>query len=131
VIFNIEQCIDSGKIESLRDRIWASAKRDYLRGEQWFLDEAETQINNDRNRGLYAEDPWLEKISSHLTFRTSGDFIISSDLLTHVLEVPIERQTQRELMRINRILTACGYYKSRKKVGGTFKHIWRRCGTDE
>jgi hypothetical protein len=48
-----------------------------------------------------------------------------------VLEVPIERQTQRELVRINRILTACGYYKSRKKLNGSFKHIWRRCGTDE
>ena len=130
VIFNVEERINSEKIEDLRDRIWASAKREYFKGTQWFLDEAETQINNDRNRGLYAEDPWLEKISSHLVYR-STEYVISSDLLTHVLEVPIERQTQRELVRINRILTACGYYKSRKKLNGSFKHIWRRCGTDE
>jgi len=130
VIFNVEERINSEKIEQLRDRIWASAKREYFKGTHWFLDEAETQINNDRSRGLYAEDPWLEKISSHLVDR-STEYVISSDLLTHVLEVPIERQTQRELVRINRILTACGYYKSRKKLNGSFKHIWRRCGTDE
>jgi len=127
VIFDIRKCIDSNKIEKLRNRIWASARHDYLNGCKWFLDDEETTINNLRNRGLYSEDPWHEKISARLAI-TCPNYVIAADLLTAVLDVPLERQNQQALTRVNRILVSIGWIKTRKEMSGTFKQIWRPPG---
>jgi hypothetical protein len=125
VIYTVEKKIDSEKIEDLRDRIWSSARRDYLAGAKWFLDEQETEVNNARNRGMYAEDAWRDKISTWLAVRRF-EYVLSSDILTNCLEIPLERQDQRGLTRVNRILRSLGYYKTRKDLSGEFKTIWRQ-----
>jgi len=124
VIYTVERQIDSEKIERLRDRIWASARKDYLAGAKWYLDDAESAINNDRNRGLYAEDAWRLKISTWLSVR-SLEYVLSEDILTNCLEIPLERQDLRSLTRVNRILQSVGYIKTRKEISGLFKTIWR------
>ena len=124
VIYTVEKQIDSEKIEQLRDRIWASARKDYLAGAKWYLDDEETTINNDRNRGLYAEDAWRLKISTWLSVR-SLEFVLSEDILTICLEIPLERQNLQSLTRVNRILKSLGYAKTRKEISGTFRTIWR------
>ena len=124
MIYAVEKQIDSEKIEQLRDRIWASARKDYLAGAKWYLDDEETTINNDRNRGLYAEDAWRLKISTWLSVR-SLEFVLSEDILTICLEIPLERQNLQSLTRVNRILKSLGYVKTRKEISGTFRTIWR------
>jgi predicted P-loop ATPase len=125
VIYTVEKKIDSEKIEDLRDRIWSSARRDYLAGAKWFLDEQETEVNNARNRGMYAEDAWRDKITVWLSIRRL-EYILSSDILTDCLEIPLERQNHTTLTRVNRILRSLGYYKTRKDLSGEFKTIWRQ-----
>jgi predicted P-loop ATPase len=124
VIYTVEKKIDSEKIEDLRDRIWASARRDYLAGAKWFLDEQETEVNNARNRGMYAEDAWRDKVTSWLSIRRF-EYVLASDILTNCLEIPLERQNHTTLTRVNRILRSLGYYKTRKDLSGEFKTIWR------
>lgn len=124
VIYTVEKQIDSEKVEELRDQIWASARQDYLAGMKWYLDDAETKINNDRNKGLFAEDAWRDKISSWLSVRRL-EYTTASDILTICLEIPVERQSLPALTRVNRILRSLGYVKTRKDISGTFKHVWR------
>jgi predicted P-loop ATPase len=125
VIYTVEKKIDSEKIEDLRDRIWSSARRDYLAGAKWFLDEQETEVNNARNRNMYAEDAWRDKITMWLSIRRL-EYILSSDILTDCLEIPLERQNHTTLTRVNRILRSLGYYKTRKDLSGEFKTIWKQ-----
>ena len=124
VIFTVEKKIDSEKIEELRDRIWASARRDYLAGVEWYLNDQETAINNDRNRNMYAEDAWHDKVSVWISVRRF-DYILASEILSSCLEIPLERQDYRSLTRVNRILKSLGYVKTRKNVSGQFKIVWK------
>jgi predicted P-loop ATPase len=125
VIYTVESKIDSEKIEDLRDRIWSSARRDYLAGAEWYLNGDETEINNARNRHMYAEDAWRDKIAVWLSVRRF-EYVLGSDVLTNCLEIPIERQDYRALTRVNRVLRSLGYYKTRKDLSGEFKTIWRK-----
>ena len=125
VIYTVEKKIDSEKIEDLRDRIWSSARRDYLAGAKWFLDDQETDVNNARNRHMYAEDAWRDKITMWLSVRRL-EYILSSDILSNCLEIPLERQNHTTLTRVNRILRSLGYYKTRKDLSGEFKTVWRQ-----
>lgn len=127
VIYTVNSQIDSEKVEDLRDHIWASARRDYLAGAKWYLDDEETRINNNRNKHLYAEDAWFNKVSMWLSVRTF-EYILASDILTDCLEIPLERQSLPYLTRVNRILRSLGYVKTRKDISGTFKHVWRKPG---
>lgn len=127
VMYTVSQQIDSEKVEDLRDRVWASARRDYMAGLKWYLDDVETKINNDRNKGLFAEDAWRDKISSWLSVR-HFEYVMASDILTMCLEIPVERQSLPALTRVNRILRSLGYIKTRKDISGTFKHVWRAPG---
>jgi putative DNA primase/helicase len=96
-----------------------------LAGAKWFLDEQETEVNNARNRGMYAEDAWRDKITIWLSIRRL-EYILSSDILTDCLEIPLERQNHTTLTRVNRILRSLGYYKTRKDLSGEFKTVWRQ-----
>ena len=125
VIFTVEQRIDSEKIEYLRDRIWASARADFLAGKSWYLDDVETAENNSRNLGLYQEDAWRDKVESYLRIR-NPEYVLAADILEHCLGIPIDKHDQRNLQRVNRILKSLAYYDTRKLLHGMSRKIWRK-----
>ena len=124
VIFTVERQIDSEKVEDLRDKIWSSARRDYLAGMKWYLDDEETKINNNRNKGLFAEDAWSDRITSWLSIRHC-EYVLASDIMTDCLDIPLQHQSLPYLTRVNRVLKSLGYIKTRKNVSGSFKQIWK------
>ena len=126
VVFPIQQQIDSEKIERLRDRIWASAVCDYRSGAIWFLTKDEEETNNKRNAQMFMVDPWADKIESFVNFKRHTDAFLASDILTHCIDLPPERQTQSHLFRVNRTLISLGFRETRIKMGGRQKKVWKR-----
>lgn len=124
VIYTVDKRIDSQKVAEMRDRIWASARRDYLAGKEWYLDDEETQINNNRNKDLYAEDTWRDKIVGWLSVR-KPEYVLASDILTDCLDITHQFHNHTVLTRVNRILVSIGYRKTRKDILGEFRTIWR------
>ena len=123
VIYPVQKRIDSAQVLALRDQIWSSARRDYLAGHEWYLNEAENDFNNERNRSKFAQDPWMSVLSGHLAVR-NAEYHLAEDLLVTPLEVPKDRQTQQHLTRVNRLLVTLGYKKGRKMIHGVYRCMW-------
>lgn len=120
VLFDVKERIDCQKIEEMRDRIWASARRDYLNGQSWYLDIEETEENNKRNLGMYAEDAWEDRIRNYLEIRRTTDFVTAADLLHNCLGIEIGNQHSGHLTRINRVLTSLGWTRVRRMISGAY-----------
>ena len=120
VLFDIRQPIDCVRLEALRDQIWASARRDYLGGKSWYLDRDETDENNRRNLGMYAEDAWEDRIRAHLDIRKVTDFFTAADLLSNCLGIEVGNQHSGHLTRVNRVLTSMGLKRVRRMISGAY-----------
>lgn len=66
VIYEVENVIDLDRIAALRDSIWATARRDYLAGEDWGMDANELAKSEDENQSWMLSDPWQDVIGDWL-----------------------------------------------------------------
>ena len=130
VVFHVQEPIDHSKVIALRDGLWASARRDYLNGVAWWPSQDEMGESELKNRELFTEDPWksIVQAGAEVQHRIAG-YVLSDELMSKSLDIPTERQGQREQMRVNRILKSLGYFQTRKKLSSGYRSIWRIAGT--
>ena len=130
VVFHVKEPINHDKVIALRDGLWASARQDYLNGVPWWPSQGEMAESEEKNRELFTEDPWkaIIAIGADLQHRASG-YVLSDQLMSKSLDIPIERQGQREQTRVNRILKSLGYYQTRKELSSGFRSVWRMSGS--
>jgi hypothetical protein len=120
--------IDGEKVSKWRDRIWASARMAYLQGVSIHLSEEERNIQRERNRLMFREDPWITKIEEYLSARSDLDFVTATHLLHDEMCIgaAVDRSTSYDQNRIKVALTALGWKEGRKVVHGKkIRGFWK------
>lgn len=102
-----------------RDQLWAQAMQLYRDGEQWFLADGEEMQLTEKLRDHEKLDPWHEAIAA---FATGKNQLRTAEVLTH-LQIPRERQTKAEDMRVAHTLKLIGFHSSR--VGPKRERVWK------
>ena len=128
-LYNVgDNPIDGDKVATWRDRIWASAVCAYRAGMSIHLSEAERHIQQERNRLMFREDPWIVKIASYLSNRPQLHFISATDLLHDetCIGASVDRSTSYDQNRVKVALTALGWKESRKRVDGKYSRVFHR-----
>jgi hypothetical protein len=115
--------IDGDKVAKWRDRIWASAVRDYRAGVSIHLSETEQEIQRERNRLMFREDPWIIKIEAYLSARRDLDFVTATQLLhdEHCINAQVDRSTSFDMNRVKVALASLGWTEARKMINGDKK----------
>lgn len=130
VVFHVKEPINHEKVMALRDGIWAAAKRDYLSGVPWWPTQEEMRESESRNKDLFTEDPWKDAVRAGAEHQQKvNGYVVTSAILAQSLNIPLERQGQRELTRVNRLMKSLGFYQTRKKLGDGTPSVWRH-GSD-
>jgi predicted P-loop ATPase len=107
-------------IAAIRDQLWAEAVVAYRAGEPWHiidrdvLAEARTQ-----QASRLEEDPWENRLEEYISRRSS---VTVSECL-EMLGVPAERQGQRELQRVAKILVSYSWQRVRRTTA-TGSRLW-------
>lgn len=110
--------VDIKTLRRERDQLWAEAVVRYKKGEKWFLETpsllraAAAQIEHRRQI-----DPWEEPILKWLKRQDSERGVSTADILTRALQIPVERRTKLEEMRVGGILRSLGW--ERKDCGAS------------
>lgn len=104
-----------------RDRIWAAATHAFMKGEPWQLPAEMKQAARDANREHELSDPWEEPV---LNFVEGQERISVDAILTHALNIDIDRQDRACQMRVTNLLKANGWTTKREVVQGRRRRFW-------
>lgn len=104
--------IDIEWIEANRDQLWAEAKVKYDEGEHWWLENGEREEATAEQQQRVSIDPWQDYLSDKLF----PEQRYTSVELLNLLNIPIERQGQREKDRIARAMRGLGWIQRREKT---------------
>jgi putative DNA primase/helicase len=105
----------------MRDRLWAEAKKRYLAGDKWWIEDEELQkaATEEQEKRVYI-DPWHELIEEAI----EGEHSTSVDEVLAALNVDKSKRSTAEAMRVGRVLTALKWirYQDRLQNG---RRVWR------
>ena len=119
--------IRSDLVKATRDNIWAGAYAAYKAGEPWNLDiDTELKIN-EKNEQYHMENPWKNKIADFVNapHNVLQEFT-TNELLSEVIEKPLERQTRYDQMQVAMILKDLKLVKKRVTFEGGRKWVYKR-----
>jgi len=118
-IIPITQPIDNDLARAERDQLWAAAVALYRAGEDCFLPKELEAIREEENQQFRAEDPWHEVIADYVSDKHD---LRTGEILTDLLQIPLERQDRRAQMRVADILRCLGWTKRHSRQG----KIWEK-----
>lgn len=116
--------VDSIPLDQLaeeRDRIWAAATHAFMRGETWLLPPELKQAAQEAGREYELSDPWETPV---LNYVEGKDRISVDDVLTHALNIDLDRQDRSAQMRVANLLKANSWTTSREVVQGRRRRFW-------
>lgn len=141
--------VKTALLKEVREQLWAEAVVAYESGEDWYSVPADMVLDEQADRQISIEnvEPWFQKIRDALTDPDSyaneiffkvqrfekgqivNDFNIRSGslhlMLGIVLQIDTARQTQNDVMRVQKILRGLGFKKTRpssKWQGSTYAY---------
>jgi predicted P-loop ATPase len=115
--------IDLARLAHDRDQLWAEAVARFRRSEAWYLTSPSEHRLAAHEQALRAEvDPWHDRIADYVV----GHQEFSATLVLEHLGVGSERQTQREKVRVARILQGLGYRRHQVREGTERRYVYRR-----
>ncbi|NJL03024.1 MAG: hypothetical protein HC910_21565 [Spirulinaceae cyanobacterium SM2_1_0] len=115
------------QVESERDQIWAAAVAAYKAGEEWWLTAIEERQNSQQNEDFENIDPWLTAIEQWIE-RKSLRETTPKELLEDCIEIPLDRQTRREQMRVTDCLKVLGWERTphpQTRPSGRRSRVWK------
>ena len=133
VVYEVTENVDFEKIRSMRDSIWASAKRDFFDKKEWWPSQEEKAKSEKANNLLMEEDPWTEVVEREwrdwitppdISKGEAYGYITTSEVIRRLC-IPANQQDYRTLPRIAKVLRSLGFTKTRKKVNGRIRSIFR------
>ncbi|MBI1650115.1 virulence-associated E family protein [Hyphomicrobium sulfonivorans] len=105
--------IDTARLASDRDQLFAEAVERYRRGEQWWPDRTfERQHITPEQEARYDPDVWLEPISDYLRGKNQ---ILIKQVATDAIGLNMGSVKRQEQNRIAEVLTQIGWTRSEKK----------------
>lgn len=119
---DIEGAIDDKWIAANRDQLWAQGAADYrANGQAW--EEAE-KLAPEAHKKHVVEDLWDSAIIDYLE-NPLDEYFTATDILTHSIGVPLERQNDSAKKRVGRILSRLGYKSKVCHVNGKTGRYYR------
>jgi predicted P-loop ATPase len=118
--------IDIDGLAQVRDQLWGEARHRYETGESWWFDSTETGLiaaAEDEQQMRYQADPWQDKIADFLEDKSETSV---SRILEQVLFVPPDRWTKSMQTRVGQCLTALGWRRQEKRLGGNKVRVYVR-----
>ncbi len=104
-----------------RDRIWAAATHAFMGGEQWALPVELKQAAMDAGREYELSDPWEKPV---MDFVADREKVRADEVLTHALNLEMDRQDRAAQMRVTNLLKSNGWTTTREVVQGQRLRFW-------
>ena len=103
--------IDIDALTRDRDQLWAEAVTRYKAGEPWYLTTASViSAAAEEQAARYSGDPWHEAVQQYVeNCESHNDQITIKGVLTDCLKLELSRQTNGDMQRVGRCLSAMGY----------------------
>lgn len=109
--------IDVDGLARVRDQLWAEARVRYMAGEPHWIDdksiEADAKIEQ---QARYQEDVWKSPIMDYLSNQLLTDEVEIGAILANALNLPKERWTRADQMRIASCLKTLGWERVRRTI---------------
>jgi putative DNA primase/helicase len=133
-------------LESIRrdaPQLWAEADLMFRAGVAWWPSEELAQLGRSETAERYEGDPWEESVQlwlsnpritetdtkgfAHVTPLDPKDGVTVSEVLSYAVNVPKERHTKGDQMRISRILKNAGWSRGKlERRNGIAVRAWRK-----
>jgi predicted P-loop ATPase len=98
--------VDVERVRAEREQLLAEAVAAWRRGERRWLTEEEEMKRESLAQRFVETDPWEERV---LEFAERQDKVRTSDVLLQGLDIPIDKLSRRDEMRVANILRRSGY----------------------
>lgn len=118
--------VDVERVRAERDQLLAEAVESFRRGERRWLTEAEEEKRETLAERFVETDPWEERV---LEFAKRQEKVRTSDVLLQGLDIPIDKLTRRDEMRVANILRRSGYEPRQMRLNGQRGRYWSSNGT--
>lgn len=115
--------IATGPLRVQRDQLLAEAVAAHTAGERYWLDEEEEKRREALAIRFVDADPWEERV---LEFALRQEQIRTADVLLQALNVPLDRLTRRDELRVAGILKSAGFQSMRSRVEGKPTRYWAK-----
>jgi putative DNA primase/helicase len=120
--------IDLEKLTRKRDQLWAEAVHRYREGEQWWLTEDEGRLAEREQSTRMQADAWEDTIAEKLTDTFT---YTSTQILSDIIKMPVERHDQRAKDRVASIMGELGWSQAwgkERQPDGSRKsaRVWRK-----
>jgi hypothetical protein len=111
------------RLREQREQLLAEAVAAFESGERHWLSEDE-EVRREALAARFVEvDPWEERV---LEFAAAQDRVRTSDVLLQALQIPMDRLTKRDQMRVAAILRRTGYRHEQSRLEGKVTRYWAR-----
>jgi hypothetical protein len=113
--------IDLDWLRKNRDQLFAEAVALYKAGRKWWVYPHEETLA--RQEARTPEDPWTEKLRNYLCGRQEISDL--SELLSYVLQIPLDRQSKAHQTRVGTLLRKLGCtQQNQRRVDGKRRRPW-------
>jgi predicted P-loop ATPase len=113
--------IDIALLREQRDQLLAEAVVAHLAGERRWLDEDEEARREALATRFVETDPWDDRV---LEFANRQGRVRTAEVLLQALNVPLDRLTKRDEMRVTGILKRAGFRPEQSRVDGKTTRYW-------
>lgn len=121
------QRVDLDWIRANRDQLFAEGVALYKAGERWWVeDEGVRAKAREMQESRTQEDPWSSVIHAWLVGEYESTGITTARILSDALDIPKDRHTQREQIRVSNVMTGLGWVKKQETIHGKRDRYWRR-----
>ena len=107
------------KLRAIRDQLWAEAAYRESHGASIRLAQSLWPVAGEHQEARVAEDPWMAVLAGAGLGVDALDGKVEAADLYQVVQMPVERQTIREAMRLSEIMQKLGWH--RPNTGGRLR----------
>jgi Virulence-associated protein E/Bifunctional DNA primase/polymerase, N-terminal len=113
--------IDAVLLRAQRDQLLAEAMVAHAAGERRWLNEDEEARREALSTRFVETDPWEDRV---LEFANTQERVRTADVLLQALQVPLEKLSRRDEMRVTGILKRARYRPEQSRVDGKTTRYW-------